>query len=98
LHRWYADERIPDGLAVLVGLSGVALLLKTAYALDDIVVGRGELLTPEAALFNFVSSSPGSRPGSAAASATTSGWNCSRWRAAGRSSRTSAASSAPSAA
>ncbi len=54
VHRWYAAERVPDGLAVLVGLSGVAVYLNTAGALGEIIGGQQELATPEAAVFNVV--------------------------------------------
>jgi hypothetical protein len=55
LHRWYANERVPDGLAVLIGLSGVALYLNTAGALGDIIGGRGgDLLSMEVVVFNAV--------------------------------------------
>ena len=54
LHRWYAQQRVPDGLAVLVGLSGVALYLNTAGALGDVVDGQLDLLGTDAAIFNVV--------------------------------------------
>ncbi len=53
-HRWYANERIPDGLAVLIGLSGVALYLNTAGALGDVIGGQGEMLALDAVVFNVV--------------------------------------------
>lgn len=54
VHRWYAQQRVPDGLAVLVGLSGVALYLNTAGALGDVVDGQLDLLGIDAAIFNVV--------------------------------------------
>ena len=54
VHRWYAQQRVPDGLAVLVGLSGVALYLNTAGALGDVVDGHLDLLGTDAAIFNVV--------------------------------------------
>ena len=54
LYRWYAQERVPDGLSVLVGLSGVALYLNTAGALGDVVGGQQDLLALETAVFNVV--------------------------------------------
>ncbi|WP_254840657.1 potassium transporter TrkA [Natronomonas marina] len=54
LHRWYANERVPDGLAVLVGLSGVALSLNTSGALGEVIGGQGELVATGTALFNVV--------------------------------------------
>lgn len=53
-HRWYARLRVPDGLSVLVGLSGVALYLNTAGALGEVVGGRQDLLAFDAAVFNVV--------------------------------------------
>jgi hypothetical protein len=54
LHRWYARERVPDGLSVLVGLSAVAIYLNTAGALGDVVGGQQDLLALETAVFNVV--------------------------------------------
>lgn len=54
VHRWYAQDLVPEGLAVLIGLSVVALYLNTAGALGDIIGGQEELLTIEAAIFNVV--------------------------------------------
>jgi hypothetical protein len=54
LHRWYANRAVPEGLSVLVGLSGVALYLNTAGALGDIIGGQRELLALDAAVFNVV--------------------------------------------
>ena len=54
VHRWYAHERLPDGLAILVGLSGVALSLNTAGALGDVVGRHQNLLALDAAVFNVV--------------------------------------------
>ena len=52
VHRWYAGERVPDGLAVLVGLSVVAVYLNTAGALGEVIGGELELLALEAVVFN----------------------------------------------
>lgn len=54
VHRWYAGERIPDGLSVLVGLSVVAVYLNTAGALGEVIGGQLELLALETAVFNTV--------------------------------------------
>ena len=56
LHRWYARLRVPEGLAILVGVSGVSLYLNaigitTIGALEG-VIGGGLLPTTEAVLFN----------------------------------------------
>lgn len=52
VHRWYAGERVPDGLAVLAGLSVVAIYLNTAGALGEVIGGELELLALEAVVFN----------------------------------------------
>lgn len=52
LHRWYARSQVPTGLAVLVGLGGVALFLNTAGALGAVIGGDRGLLTTRAVAFN----------------------------------------------
>lgn len=55
LHRWYARSRIPEGLAVLAGLSVVALSLSTYAALGQVIGGTGTgLLDLEVAFVNAV--------------------------------------------
>ena len=54
LHRWYAGERVSDGLSVLVGLSVVAIYLNTAGALGDVIGGDIDLFAVETAVFNTV--------------------------------------------
>lgn len=54
VHRWYAHQRVPEGLAVLVGLSVVAIYMNTAGALGDIIGGQTDLLAVEAAIFNVI--------------------------------------------
>ena len=54
VHRWYAGERVPEGLSVLVGLSVVAVYLNTAGALGEVIGGELELLAVETAIFNTV--------------------------------------------
>lgn len=54
VYRWYANQRVPDGLSILIGLSGVALYLNTAGALGDVIGGEDDLLALEAAIFNVV--------------------------------------------
>ena len=56
LHRWYARLRVPEGLAILVGVSGVSLYLNaigitTIGALEG-VIGGDLLPTTETVLFN----------------------------------------------
>ena len=52
LYRWYAGERVQEGLAALVGLAGVAVLLNTTTALGRAIVGSAGLFDLEAALVN----------------------------------------------
>lgn len=52
LYRWYARTRIPDGVAVLVGVSGVGVLLQSTKALALVIGGGTEILTIENVLFN----------------------------------------------
>lgn len=54
VYRWYAAERVSDGLSVLVGLSVVAIYLNTAGALGDVIGGNIDLLAVETAVFNTV--------------------------------------------
>ena len=54
LYRWYAGERVADGLSVLVGLSVVAIYLNTAGGLGDVIGGDIDLLAVETAVFNTV--------------------------------------------
>lgn len=54
VYRWYANQRVPDGLSMLVALSVVALYLNTAGALGDVIGGEDDLLALEAAVFNVV--------------------------------------------
>lgn len=51
-YRWYARERLPQGIAVLAGLSVVALSLNTTVALTQVIGNNTELLTVRAALTN----------------------------------------------
>jgi hypothetical protein len=54
LHRWQVNDQVPEGLSVLVGLSGVALYLNTSGALGQVIVGQRDLLALETAVFNVV--------------------------------------------
>lgn len=51
-HRWYTHEQVPEGLAVLAGLSAVAVYLNTEEALGDVIGGNFDVLSVEAALLN----------------------------------------------
>jgi hypothetical protein len=52
LYRWYADQRAPLGMIVLVGLSVIAVYLNTRTALGQ-VVGGAETVSLVAAFFNI---------------------------------------------
>ncbi|MFB6132232.1 MAG: potassium transporter TrkA [Halanaeroarchaeum sp.] len=54
-YRWYARDRIPGGVAVLAGVSAVALYLNTRGALGQVAAGQTGLLAWEAVAFNSVS-------------------------------------------
>ena len=51
IYRWYARERIQQGLPVLVGLAGVAAVLNTSTALGQVI--DGDPLSTRLALFNI---------------------------------------------
>ena len=53
-YRWYVNERVPSGLPILVGLSGVALYLGTSRALSQVIGNTGDPLDATAALANIV--------------------------------------------
>lgn len=52
LFRWYARQRVPLGLAVLVGSSAIAALLNTRTALGELI-GETAAFSPSLALFNI---------------------------------------------
>jgi hypothetical protein len=52
IYRWYARAKIPDGVAVLVGVSGVAVYLNSTTALASFIGGSTEILTIDDAIFN----------------------------------------------
>lgn len=52
VHRFYARSRIPEGLAILVGLSGVALYLNTTSGLAEVLADDVDLLAPGSTLFH----------------------------------------------
>lgn len=51
LHRWYAGQEIPDGVAVLAGVTAVAFWLNTRSALGDAIIGETPLLDPTTAVY-----------------------------------------------
>lgn len=54
-YRWYVRERIPAGVALLAGVSTVALYLNTRGALGQVVAGQTGYLALEAVVFNTIS-------------------------------------------
>lgn len=52
VYRWYAEDRIQEGLAVLVALAAVALYLNTTTAIGQVIGGGTGLFDLEAALVN----------------------------------------------
>ncbi|WP_436934021.1 TrkA C-terminal domain-containing protein [Halovenus marina] len=65
--RWYAREPVPTALALLVGLSGVAIYLNTTTVLEQVIAGETVLSEElEVALFNssaFVAGTGGALAG-----------------------------------
>lgn len=54
-YRWYVRDRIPAGVALLAGVSAVALYLNTRGALGQVVAGQTGYLAWEAVVFNSLS-------------------------------------------
>ncbi len=54
LYRWYVRDRVPTGLAVLVGLAGVALVLNTTPLLGRAISGTADPEVIARGLFNVV--------------------------------------------
>lgn len=56
-HRWYARATVPTGLSVLVGLTGVVLVLNVESALGTLIATNGtptDVLAPEVVFVNTV--------------------------------------------
>jgi len=53
-YRWYSAESIPDGVAVLVGVTIVALWLNTQTALQQAIIGNTGLTEPGTAVYTVV--------------------------------------------
>lgn len=51
--RWYSADEIPEGVAVLVGISPVAIWLNTQTALQDAIIGTSPLLDPATAVYTI---------------------------------------------
>ena len=52
VYRWYARDKAPEGVAVLVSLAAVAVFLNTTAALGQVLGGGTSLLDPDEALVN----------------------------------------------
>ncbi len=53
-YRWYARDRAPEGMALLLGLGAVALWLNTRGALQEAIIGESDLLDPAVAAFTIL--------------------------------------------
>lgn len=51
-YRWYTQERVPEGLAILTGLAAVAVYFNTTTALGQVIGGTQGLFDLESALVN----------------------------------------------
>lgn len=51
--RWYSAEEIPEGIAVLFGISPVAIWLNTQTALQDAIIGTTPLLDAGTAVYTI---------------------------------------------
>jgi len=54
VYRWHVRSQLPNGVAVLVGISGVALYPNSTKALASVIGGSTEILTIHDAVFNTV--------------------------------------------
>lgn len=66
LYRWYARDRLPDGVAVLVGLAVVALYLNATAALAQVIALNPDdtsVLTVSAAVRNILAMAVGAGAG-----------------------------------
>ncbi|SIS08913.1 TrkA C-terminal domain-containing protein [Natronorubrum thiooxidans] len=51
VYYWYSTDEIPEGVAILFGVSMVAIWLNTKTALQDAIIGETPLLDPETAVY-----------------------------------------------
>ena len=49
--RWYSADEIPEGIAILLGVTMVAIWLNTQSALQDAIIGDTGLLEPATAVY-----------------------------------------------
>ena len=54
VYRWYVADELPEGIAILFGVSTVALWLNTQGALGAAIIGESPLLDPVTAIFTVV--------------------------------------------
>lgn len=54
LYRWYVRESIPDGIAILIGVSAVTVWVNAQGAIGAVMQGDLRLLDPETAGFTLV--------------------------------------------
>lgn len=54
IYRWYARTSLPEGVAVLAGLSVVAIYLNATVVFDQLIGGRASILALEVVLANAV--------------------------------------------
>ena len=52
--RWYSADELPEGVAILVGVSMVAIWLNTKTALQEAIIGTTPLLDPATAVYTVV--------------------------------------------
>ncbi|MXV63638.1 potassium transporter TrkA [Natronorubrum sp. JWXQ-INN-674] len=51
VYHWYSADEIPEGIAILLGVSMVAIWLNTKTALQDAIIGETPLLDPQTAVY-----------------------------------------------
>lgn len=54
LYRWYVHEELAQGVAILLGAAGIALVLNTTASLGQSIGGTTDLLDPRAASFTVI--------------------------------------------
>ena len=57
--RWYSADEIPEGVAILLGISPVALWLNTQTALQDAIIGTSGFEDPETAVYTIAAFTAG---------------------------------------
>lgn len=54
IYRWYVNQELPQGIALLLGAGAIAVVLNTTAALGQSIGGTTDLLTPQAASFTII--------------------------------------------